>query len=373
MIRPRALLVLRLAALVALGVSVALLLDTLRPLPAFCALGSGCDKIRRLGYGSVAGVPVALLGLLSFVGLYALSLLPKARRLTAAAAIAGGVIGAGLIILQVAIIGTICKLCAIVDTMALTAAISGVFLWRETGEQQDLNPLVWLGGFIAALGLPAAIAEIQPAPPVPPSVARLWVPDQVTIVEFSDFECPFCRLAHPHIEEALAAWKGKPVHFVRKTMPLPAHPHARDCSRGYICALRQGQGDAMADRIFRQEDLSIESIESAAASLGLDMEAYRACRKSPDTEAAIDADVAFIRNADFQGLPTVWVGAQKLLGARETADYLAAIQQTAAGESATGGRFWPLAAVLLAAGGLVALGLQKRPGAGDPSPSAPLL
>jgi protein-disulfide isomerase len=370
MIRPRALLVLRLAALVALGVSVALLLDTLRPLPAFCALGSGCDKIRRLGYGSVAGVPVALLGLLSFLGLFGLSLVPSARRLTAAGAIAGGVIGAGLLLFQVVKLGVLCKLCAIVDSMSLTAAVAGVFLWRDLGKPQDVSPLVWLGGVIAALGLPAAIAEIQPPPPVPPSVARLWVPDQVTIVEFSDFECPFCRLAHPHIEEALAAWKGKPVHFVRKTMPLPAHPHARDCSRGYVCAARQGKGDAMADRIFRNDDLSIESIESSAAALGLDMNAFRACRAAPETDQAIDADVAFVRAADFQGLPTVWIGDQKLLGARETAEYSAALAHAASGESASTGRFWPLAAVLIAAGGLLALGLQKRPEDETPAPAA---
>jgi predicted DsbA family dithiol-disulfide isomerase/uncharacterized membrane protein len=361
MIRPRALLVLRLAALVALGVSVALLLDTLRPLPAFCALGSGCDKIRRLGYGTVAGVPVALLGLLSFLGLYALSVVPAARRLAAAAAIAGGVVGAGLLVFQIAFLGTLCKLCAIVDTMALTAAVAGAFLWREGGERRDVSGLVWLGGLVAALGLPAAIAELQPPPPVPPSVARLWAPDRITIVEFSDFECPFCRLAHPSIEQALASWKGKPIQFIRKTMPLPAHPHARDCSRGYVCADRQGKGDAMADRIFRQDDLSIESIEASAASLGLDMDAFRTCRASPATEQAIDADVAFIRGADFQGLPTIWIGDQKLLGAREPAEYLAALQRAASGQGADGGKLWPLAAVLLAAGGLLALGFQKRP------------
>ncbi len=63
------LLVLRLALLVAVAVSAALLVDYVQPLPSFCDVGSGCYKVRASGYGSILRVPVPLLGLLAFTSL----------------------------------------------------------------------------------------------------------------------------------------------------------------------------------------------------------------------------------------------------------------------------------------------------------------
>ena len=67
-------LVFHLALLVAIGVSTALLIDYLRPLPAFCDTGSGCDQVRASPYARLLGIPLPLIGLTGFVGLIALSL-----------------------------------------------------------------------------------------------------------------------------------------------------------------------------------------------------------------------------------------------------------------------------------------------------------
>jgi uncharacterized membrane protein/predicted DsbA family dithiol-disulfide isomerase len=336
---------------VAIAASSALLLDYLRGTPTFCGLGSGCDKIRRSGLGTVAGLPVPLLGLLAFAGLYLLSLVPSpdARRLTKIAAVVGGVIAAGLIVVQAVVVGAFCVFCVTVDTSAIVAAVAAFIASRG-----ELTP--------SRLGLPGWLAlgsEAKPPPPVPKNVMSLWKPGVVNIVEFSDFECPFCRMAHPKLEDAKGMAKV-PIHFVRKSMPLPSHPNARPASRAYHCAEAQGRGDPMADALF-EGDLSMASIEASAQTIGVDVERLRVCMADPATDAAIDRDVAFVRGSDFQGLPTVWIGDKRILGAGSSvADYVEAIRSANKGSTGVAGQYWPLAALFVFTVGGVALSIRRR-------------
>lgn len=361
MTHPRSLLVLRLAALLALGVSVALLIDSMRPQPAFCALGSGCDKIRQLGYGSVAGVPVPALGIASFSGLLSLSFVPEpwAAKLTGGGAMLGGLIAASLIAMQALVLGAFCKLCMVTDSAAIVAAVAGFFVLRaDPAERKEGALMPWAGLLIAAVGVPWGLSSLSPAPPVPRQVLSVWKPGAVNVVEFSDFECPFCRQAHPVLESALHKTSDLKINFVRKTMPLPSHPNARDASRAYLCADAQGKGDAMADRLFTQVSLSRSGLEDAARQLELPLDAFRACLDDKATDQRVDEHIAFVRNADFKGLPTVWINSQRLLGAQEEHKYVEAIRKAASG-SESDGSVLPLAFVLLASVGLVALGRKK--------------
>src|SRR6266545_2360068 len=118
----------RLALLVALGVSSALLIDYFRPLPAFCDIGSGCDRIRASGYGRVLGVPVALIGLLGFAVVMSVSLVQgeRARRVARILAVAAGVTGVLLLIAQGLVLKVFCRLCVVVDISAMVAAVSAL-------------------------------------------------------------------------------------------------------------------------------------------------------------------------------------------------------------------------------------------------------
>lgn len=367
MVRPRSLLALRLASLLALGVSMALLIDALRPQPAFCAAGAGCDQIRRLGLGKVAGVPVPALGLGAYGGLLLLSFLPSLRRMTAQAALFGGLVGLGLLATQALVLKIFCSFCVVVDLSAIAAGAAGFFLLSSAEEHRDPGRLAWLGLLTAALGLPWALAALQPASPVPRTVRALWKPDHVTIVEFSDFECPFCRLAHPLIEGAIHKAGDQKIHFVRKTMPLASHPHARGASQAYLCAEAAGKGPAMADRLF-SGTLSRSAIAVAARELEIPTEPFDACLADPATDAKVEEHIAFVRNSSFQGLPTVWVNDQLLLGLRDEAAYLAAIRQASAGPSRQGGKSWPLALVSALSLGLILAGVAsaRRPVAPAP-------
>ena len=356
MVRPRSLILLRLASLLALGVSMALLIDSLRPQPAFCATGAGCDQIRRLGYGKVAGVPVPALGLGAFSSLLLLSFLPALRLFTAQAAILGGLVGLALLASQLLVLKIICKFCVVVDLSAVAAAIAGFALLRDESPPVDHGRLAWLGVLLGALGLPWALASLQPPSPVPRTVQALWKPGHVNVVEFSDFECPFCRMAHPALEEALHRATEVKVNFIRKTMPLPSHPNARTASRAYLCAEAAGKGPAMADRLF-SGSLSRIAITVAAQELAIPAEPFDRCMEDPATDGKIDEQIAFVRGSSFQGLPTVWINDRLILGARSDAEYLAAIRAAAAGSGAPEGARWPLGLVSALSLGLVGAGL----------------
>jgi len=358
MVRPRSLIALRLACIVALGVSMALLLDSMRPQPAFCVSGSGCDQIRKLGLGRVAGVPVPAIGLGAYGSLLLLSFVPSLRQLTAIASMIGGLLGLGLIGFQALVLGILCKFCVVVDLSAMLAGGAGYALLKDESAGHDHGLLAWVGLLLAALGLPPALAHLAPPVPVPRTVQALQKPDMVNVIEFSDFECPFCRLTHPALDAALHHATDLKINFIRKTMPLPSHLHARDASRAYLCAESLGKGSEMADKLFAGS-LSELGIRLAYGELNLPEEDFKKCLEDPATEAKIEASIGFVRSSNFQGLPTVWVNDQLLLGAKTEDEYLAAFRKAAAGSKNEGGSPLPVALVAALSLGLIGLGVRS--------------
>src|SRR5215471_12266119 len=91
-------------------------------------------------------------------------------------------------------------------------------------------------------------------PSLPPPIAaemQKTPRGQATVVEYVDFECPFCRRLDDVLAPVLAKYPGR-VRVVRKHVPLTKiHPHAEAAARASVCAEAQGQGDAMADALFR--------------------------------------------------------------------------------------------------------------------------
>jgi predicted DsbA family dithiol-disulfide isomerase/uncharacterized membrane protein len=319
------LLIFRLAVLVALGVSTALLIDYFRPLPAFCDVGSGCDQIRASGRSKLLGLlPFPILGVVGFALLMTLSLLPgrQAALGTRVLAIIGGGAGIALLLMQAFQLKVFCKLCVVVDTAAVVAALALVVsavsdsdgaLSPSQAKPPRVMHWLWPAATLAAMLIPAGWSLFQPSPPVPREIASLWQPGKINVVEFVDFQCPFCRRLHPNILELLDEY-GSRVNFVRLNMPLPHHQQARSAARAYCCADEQQKGSAMADALIESEDLTPEGCEKLAAKLGLSLAEYQACVKSTATEARIDDEIARVKNAGLAGLPTVWVDDEVVVG-----------------------------------------------------------
>ena len=344
---------LRLLAIVALTVSVALLLDYLRPVPAFCAAGSACDRVRASRWASIGPIPVPLVGVVGFASLLAVSLVRGARKATRALALAGGLVALGLVVLQAVAIGAFCKLCLLVDVPAMLIAVAAL-AWRDDDAPRVR---VWAAGALLAAAMPLAWTVVEPSPPVPRRVAALWVPGKINVVEIADFECPFCRQLHPILRQELAPY-GDRVHLTRVQMPLTQHSHARAAARAWCCADEQRAGEAMADALFGSESLSDEGCRRAAEAAGASGAAFDACLASARPDARIDADVAWTRavwdETAVRGLPMVFIGETRLLGL-QTADELRAVLASAvAGHDAPRWGAWAFASGVLLAWGAFA-------------------
>ncbi len=107
-----------LLALVGLAVSAALLVDSLQPVPAFCAAG-GCEAVRATSWARPLGIPMPVIGLAFFAAALVLAALPRLAAVRTLVALIGAAGGIGLLALQAFVIGEWCRLCVIADLAAI--------------------------------------------------------------------------------------------------------------------------------------------------------------------------------------------------------------------------------------------------------------
>jgi protein-disulfide isomerase len=162
-----------------------------------------------------------------------------------------------------------------------------------------------------------ARADVRPAAEVrirADDPARGGARAPVTIVEFSDFQCPFCARALPAIADAERAF-GADVRLVFKHLPLPFHPNATPAAIAAEAAREQGKFWEMHDLLFsHQQELSEAAYDRFARELGLDVERFQAARRAPSTAERVRADVASATAAGVTGTPTFLVNGELVLG-----------------------------------------------------------
>jgi protein-disulfide isomerase/uncharacterized membrane protein len=307
---------LRLATLVALAASAALFVHYVDPVEAsFCAAESGCEKVRRSAF-SYFGTPLLnlpLLGLIAYGTVFVTSLRSPGGPIAPRLALAGGVGGAAFLALQIFVVGAMCWLCVVVDVAALTA---GLFGWLSLRRGPGADPLkIGAWGAIAAITLvaPPLWTRVRPGPPVPASVRALYEPAKINVVEFADFECPFCRRLHPVLKQAISELPEGSVHFVRMNVPLPHHQYAETFAKAHICADQQGKGEAMAD-VLMTEEPGPKVVEQALDHLALDPARFKTCLEADSTAERIERETQVLRDADMLGLPTTYIEGKRFVG-----------------------------------------------------------
>jgi len=139
---------------------------------------------------------------------------------------------------------------------------------------------------------------------------------KVVVVEFSDFQCPYCAKAHDALQ-AFLVQRGKEVTFVYKNFPLTQiHPQALPAARAAWAAGRQGQFWAYHDALFaNQARLGEPLYAEIASNLKLNLARFDQDRKGPDSLQAIQKDLAQAEGLGLQGTPTVVMDGQFLAGA----------------------------------------------------------
>ncbi len=133
----------------------------------------------------------------------------------------------------------------------------------------------------------------------------------IAIVEFSDFECPFCARHHrtvlPQIKQSYVD-TGQ-VQYIVRDYPLPFHAGARSAAIAANCAGEQGQYWPMHDLLFENNSLLGESLyRQSARSLGLDEAAFARCLQNPDNGTFLDQEMAYGDTVGVLGTPKFFVG-----------------------------------------------------------------
>lgn len=156
----------------------------------------------------------------------------------------------------------------------------------------------------------------------------------VTLIEFSDYQCPFCRRAEPTVRQVLQQYEGK-IRFVFRHFPLDRiHPQARGASEAAACAAEQGKFWEYHDALFAPDaQLDRPGLETAAAKTGLDAAAFKACVDERKTKALVETDVREGEAAGVSGTPAFFINGIPLRGALPLEEFKKVIDEELAAKA----------------------------------------
>lgn len=154
---------------------------------------------------------------------------------------------------------------------------------------------------------------------------------KITVVEFSDFQCPFCVRFYGPLKEAATAY-GDKVRIIIKNYPLPFHPNARPAAKLAFAANEQGKYFEMVELLLNNgADVSEAKIKEYADELKLNLKRLMDDYKNKDAEweSRIAADEQLARDVDTRGTPTFYLNGKKT-NARDVASWKAAFDKALA-------------------------------------------
>ena len=138
----------------------------------------------------------------------------------------------------------------------------------------------------------------------------------ITIIEFSDYECPFCGRAEKIVNQVMTTY-GDRIRLVYRDFPLEMHQHSRLASEAANCANAQGKFWEYHAKLFdNQTALSEEQLKSYAGELGLDKAKFETCLKEKPFKAAIDKDMTDGSKVGVNGTPAFFINGRMLSGAQ---------------------------------------------------------
>jgi len=158
-------------------------------------------------------------------------------------------------------------------------------------------------------GRSSAAAPVRPAPSDPMALGRADAP--LVVVEFSDYQCPFCRRFHAEVLPELRRDyidSGK-MQLVFKDLPLAMHRQALPAAVAARCAAAQGKFWEMNAALFtNQEKLSPQLYSGLAKTLGLDTGRFEECRADPATALTVQRDAGEARRFGVNSTPGFLIG-----------------------------------------------------------------
>jgi protein-disulfide isomerase len=138
----------------------------------------------------------------------------------------------------------------------------------------------------------------------------------VTVIEFADYQCPYCRAVEPTLNQLREQYKDK-IRYSYRDFPLPMHPYAEKAAEACRCAGEQGQFWAYHDRLFTgdAESLADPKLRSTAAELKLDSNKFGKCLDSSKEQAAVAKDLEQGKSLGVTGTPSFFINGYYVSGA----------------------------------------------------------
>ena len=136
----------------------------------------------------------------------------------------------------------------------------------------------------------------------------------VTIIEYADYECPYCQQIRPAVEKLQNDYKGK-IAFVFKDVPLPMHANAQKAAEAAHCAGTQGKFWEYHSRLFDTKQFAVASLKDHARALRLDQASFDKCLDSGAQAERIKAYVAEAQSIALPGTPGFFINGRFLNGA----------------------------------------------------------
>jgi len=221
------------------------------------------------------------------------------------------------------------KLLSVVSTLialqiVTLATVVGVTWYSHNDLKQDLSRVASTGG--------------RPPTPEPVENWRAFVREHnaalgaedaaVVVVEYSDFQCPFCKKYSDETRRQIIDEYGDKVRMVFKHYPLEQmHPHAMTAAIAAQCALREGKFWDIHERFFSQPNaLDVDSAISAGRSIGLS-DRYAECVVNGETRAEVEQDMRDGSEVGVRGTPTLMVNGEFLVGVHSVAAFEAIFEK----------------------------------------------
>ncbi|HEX7623038.1 MAG TPA: vitamin K epoxide reductase family protein [Anaeromyxobacteraceae bacterium] len=348
----------------AAGLAVSLVLARIHALafagagPSFCSLGEtvNCDRVALSPFSMFLGIPLAFWGAFAYASMLVLALSGLRGRSASSSWPTGllliltgtaATVSIPLAVASAFVLRSLCLLCA--ATWAIDWALFGVTFrhGRQAGGAaqvmvHDLQAIarrpahalagaaIVTGLIVGALALysttlsnsAAAHASSRTQAPPPPHPEPAVGQSNLTIFEFSDYECPHCAQAHRELRAALAGRQDARLEHLN--FPLdqacnpavlrPLHRSACALARAAICARDQGRFWEMNDALYANQEAR-RPVEDLAASVGLDIVALRRCVDAPETERRLGEEIAAGVRAGVAATPSYVVGRALYQGA----------------------------------------------------------
>jgi protein-disulfide isomerase len=171
-----------------------------------------------------------------------------------------------------------------------------------------------------ALAPPRANVDVADAQVLGPKSA------QVTLVEFADYECPYCQKVAADVRKLKADY-GDKVAFTYKDFPLPMHARAEKAAEAARCASKQSKFWEFHDELFHSKELDVDQLKAQARALKLDPEQFDKCLDSGEQAAAVERDRKEGMRLGITGTPSFFVNGHYLSGALDYAALRQVVEQ----------------------------------------------